>query len=275
MCEKNIDGPTSHTSSTGDLARNPGMCPDQELNLRPFSLQGDSHVLSHISQGSTPVRACCDLWHQLNTCRKESHFQGDWAPPCYKEMPPVLRKSRDWRCHPAPCTWPAPSTVPVTHDLAGTWGREKMRKILSIWQYWEAGEIVGHWPDESPKPKGRTLRSCQPVLGKDVFLFFKGFIYLFIYLFRGEGREKERQRNISVWLPLAHLLLGTWPATQAYALTGNWTGDPSNPLSYTSQSRKTFLKKEHQHDSHMAWIKHLCRNPNKWLILRFWEHCNL
>ena len=28
-----------------------------------------------------------------------------------------------------------------------------------------------------------------------------------------------------MWLPLVHPLLGTWPATQAYALTGDQTGD--------------------------------------------------
>ena len=32
------------------------------------------------------------------------------------------------------------------------------------------------------------------------FLFFKDFIYLFID--RGEGKEKARERNIYVWLPL-------------------------------------------------------------------------
>ena len=37
---------------------------------------------------------------------------------------------------------------------------------------------------------------------------------------RGEG-EKERKRNIHVWLPLARPPQGTWPATQACALTGN------------------------------------------------------
>ena len=44
-----------------------------------------------------------------------------------------------------------------------------------------------------------------------------------MYLFpdRGEGKEKERERNISVWLPLAHPPLWTWPTTQACALTGN------------------------------------------------------
>ena len=43
--------------------------------------------------------------------------------------------------------------------------------------------------------------------------------------------------------PLAHPTLGTWPATQACAMTGNQTGDALvcrlvlNPLSYTSQGR--------------------------------------
>ena len=53
--------------------------------------------------------------------------------------------------------------------------------------------------------------------------------------------EKERERNINVWLPLVHPPLGTWPATQACVLTGNRTADPLvqklafNPLSHTSQ----------------------------------------
>ena len=65
---------------------------------------------------------------------------------------------------------------------------------------------------------------------------------LFIsFLERGEGKEKERERNIDVWSPLAHCKMGAWPATHACALTGNRTGDPLvrkptlNPLSYTSQ----------------------------------------
>ena len=55
-----------------------------------------------------------------------------------------------------------------------------------------------------------------------LFLFFKDFIYLF--LDRGEGREKEVERNIKMWLPLACPPLGTQPATQACALTWNQTG---------------------------------------------------
>ena len=46
--------------------------------------------------------------------------------------------------------------------------------------------------------------------------------YLFI-LERGKGWEKKRERNINVWLPLVCPLLGTWHATQAYALNGNPT----------------------------------------------------
>ena len=39
--------------------------------------------------------------------------------------------------------------------------------------------------------------------------FFKDFIYLF--LDREEGKEKGKERNISMWLPLSHSVLGTWP----------------------------------------------------------------
>ena len=70
------------------------------------------------------------------------------------------------------------------------------------------------------------------------------FIYLFkdyLFLERGEEREKAGEWNINVWLSLTCPLLGTWLATQACALTGNWTSNtlvhrPAvNPLSYTSQ----------------------------------------
>ena len=79
-----------------------------------------------------------------------------------------------------------------------------------------------------------------------LFLFLKDFIY---FLERGDGEDKERERKISVWLPLTCPQLGTWPTSQACALTGNRTGDslvhrPTlNPLSYTSQGWITFFKK--------------------------------
>ena len=69
----------------------------------------------------------------------------------------------------------------------------------------------------------------------------KHFLKDFIYLERGEGGEKEMERNICVCLPLVHPQLGTWPTTQACALSGNRTGNPLvhwpalSPLSPTSQ----------------------------------------
>ena len=64
---------------------------------------------------------------------------------------------------------------------------------------------------------------------------------MYLFLERGEEREKEREKNINVWLPLAHPPLWTWPTAQACALTENQTGDPLvhspalNSLSHTSQ----------------------------------------
>ena len=82
-----------------------------------------------------------------------------------------------------------------------------------------------------------------------IYLFIYLFINLFIYLFleRGERRKKERERNISVWLPLTCPPPGTWPTTQAWALIGNRTGDPLvrrlvlSPLSHTSQGTAHIL----------------------------------
>ena len=42
-------------------------------------------------------------------------------------------------------------------------------------------------------------------------IFFKRFYFLE----KGKRRERERGRNIDVWLPLTCPLLGTWPTTQA------------------------------------------------------------
>ena len=73
--------------------------------------------------------------------------------------------------------------------------------------------------------------------------FFERF---YLFLQREEGREKKRERNITVWLPLTCPLLGTWSATQACALTGNQTNDPLvsrpelNLLSHTSHGH--FIK---------------------------------
>ena len=40
--ERNINQLPLACAPTGDLARNPGLCPDWELNPQPFTLQGNA-----------------------------------------------------------------------------------------------------------------------------------------------------------------------------------------------------------------------------------------
>ena len=74
----------------------------------------------------------------------------------------------------------------------------------------------------------------------DLYSFFsKDFIYLF--LDRGKGVRKGGTEASMCGCLLLTPLLGTWPATQACALTGNQTSNPLfprpalNPLSHTGQ----------------------------------------
>ena len=74
-----------------------------------------------------------------------------------------------------------------------------------------------------------------------IFPFLKKILLFYLVLERGVGREEKGERNITVWLPLVYTRLGTWPAAQACALTGNQTRDPLvqrpalNLLRHTSQ----------------------------------------
>ena len=84
-----------------------------------------------------------------------------------------------------------------------------------------------------------SSNSCEASLDYTYFVncispyLKKDFIYLFLEREEGKGR-KQRERNI-------------WPATQAHALTRNWTSNllvhrPAlNPLSHTSQGSASFL----------------------------------
>ena len=54
---------------------------------------------------------------------------------------------------------------------------------------------------------------------------FKNVFYFILFLERRERREKERERNINMWLLLVCPLLSIWPTTQACALAGNRTND--------------------------------------------------
>ena len=80
----------------------------------------------------------------------------------------------------------------------------------------------------------------------DFSVWFSFFKIIYLFLEREEGREKERKRNINVWLPLAWPALGTWPTNQACALTGNQTSDPlaqhSTHLATPARADKVFFK---------------------------------
>ena len=85
---------------------------------------------------------------------------------------------------------------------------------------------------------GGLLRGWDhPEFFKIYFIFKRSYSLLE----RGEEKDKERVRNINLWLPYMSPLLGTWSTNQVCSLTGNWTGDlwvcspVLNPLSHTSQ----------------------------------------
>ena len=102
----------------------------------------------------------------------------------------------------------------------------------------------------SPSCRGRHICAVDSVLCWGCFFPFILRFYLFL------ERGKEEERNIHVWLPLKRPLLGTWPATQACALTGNQTCDPLvcrpaalSPLRHTSQGCSVFYDRKEAHTS--------------------------
>ena len=74
----------------------------------------------------------------------------------------------------------------------------------------------------------------------------KAWVYSSLFSFQKWRETSICERNIS-WMPLTCPQSGTWPATQAWALTGNRTGNllihrlELNPLSHTSHGPLYFL----------------------------------
>ena len=96
-------------------------------------------------------------------------------------------------------------------------------------------------------PYGQLPFHFSDVFFNHTEAFFKKRFYLFIFREGKGGRKRERESNINVWLPLMCLPLGTSPAIQICALTGNWTSNPLfhrlvlNPLRHTSRGRQKLL----------------------------------
>ena len=121
--------------------------------------------------------------------------------------------------------------------------------LATLWSGRESPSITHEAVEQSGKEIEYTVKLHRFKSGSATYsLYHPGltsWIFLkmifILFLDTGVGREKERERNIKVWLSLTGPLLGTWPTTQACALTGNWTRDPLfcrlvlNPLSHTSQ----------------------------------------
>ena len=79
-----------------------------------------------------------------------------------------------------------------------------------------------------------------PFFLRSIYLFIYLSIYLFIFRQRRRGGEREGEKRQCVLA--SHLpILGTWPTTQACALTGNGMGNPLvhrlvlKAMSHTSQ----------------------------------------
>ena len=95
-----------------------------------------------------------------------------------------------------------------------------------------------------PFKLGPVSQTSEVSIGTLILLGFNFLIFNFIFLnlfFRERGREGEREGEKHQCVVASRTpLLGTWPATQACALTRNRTCDlgsqPAlNPLSHTSQ----------------------------------------
>ena len=102
---------------------------------------------------------------------------------------------------------------------------------VQLWQWFTL------WLHFSCRSKKLIFQFIQILFKREATFFKRSYLFNF----RQRGRESERERNISVWLPLACPLLGMWPTTQTYVLTGNWISNllvhrlACNPLSHTSQ----------------------------------------
>ena len=132
-----------------------------------------------------------------------------------------------------------PSCLSKINNCIHRWGLKMAlaSEIFCYRRWWTRGVVSSEWL--SPFSPGGVLEINKFWLG--LCFSFK----IFIYLFSRDREGKERGRETSV--PLTRPLLGTWPTTQACALTGNWTSNRLvcrpvlNPLSHTGQDGHTIF----------------------------------
>ena len=68
-------------------------------------------------------------------------------------------------------------------------------------------------------------------------LNWRSFFKKILFIFRERGREGERERNINVWLPLMHPLLGTWLACNP-GMCPDWEPNPW-PFGWQASTQST------------------------------------
>ena len=101
----------------------------------------------------------------------------------------------------------------TAHRRNTAWGTQMSRT------HWERTDRPnGTW---SSNPRVETRGTNDPNWIKSLFCFLR--FYLFIFRERGREGEREGEKHQCVVLPFMCPLLGTWPATQASALTGGGT----------------------------------------------------
>ena len=99
--------------------------------------------------------------------------------------------------------------------------------------------LLGHWVSFQASPNALLTSSVT---------FFKKILFIYFQREGKAGRKRREtlmcERNINQF-PLARPQMGTWPTTQACALTRNQIGDllvcrpVLNPLSHTSQGQES------------------------------------
>ena len=88
-----------------------------------------------------------------------------------------------------------------------------------------------------------------------MFRFLKNTFYLFLE--NGERREKERERNIHVWLPLTSSLVGIWPTTKVWTYPNwesNWWPFGSQATAQSTEPYQPWAKCSDFKELNVNWI---------------------